>query len=140
MPLGQVSVDKVNCYCLLAPTSTHPRRQSDWLEKKDVSEPFVPPTPVWISLITVTIFHQVKTTFVWWTGLFASLEFLAREQLLSERRFSLLSRAGNSNNLVLPFIGFILLFPNCPIQSLMETCPSLSSHKPCGAPGNLYSG
>lgn len=127
---------------------THPRSQSDWLKKKDVSEPFVPtptsplthPTPVGISLITVTIFHHVKTTFVWWTGLFASLEFLAREQLLSERRFSLLSRAGNSNNLVLPFNGFILFFSNCPIQSLMETCPSLSSHKPCGVPGNLYSG
>lgn len=30
---------------------------------------------------------------------------------------SLLSSAGNSNNLVLPFKGFILLFSNCPIQS-----------------------
>lgn len=38
-----------------------------------------------IALITVTILHRVKTTFVQGTGSSASLEFLAREQLLSEK-------------------------------------------------------
>lgn len=38
-----------------------------------------------IALITVTIPHHVKTTFVQGTGSSASLEFLAREQLLSEK-------------------------------------------------------
>lgn len=37
-----------------------------------------------IALITVTILHRVKTTFVLETGSSASLEFLAGKQLLSE--------------------------------------------------------
>lgn len=144
--ITQVNMDKVNWYCVHA-TDPHTPKKQQWLAEKErcvwglcPQPPLTHPPPVRMSLITVTIFHHVKTTFVWWTGLFASLEFLEREQLLSERSFSLLSRAGKSNNLVLPFNGFILFFSNCPIQSLMETCPSLSPHKACGAPGNLYTG
>lgn len=94
-----------------------------------------------IALITVTILHRVKTTFVRGTGSSASLEFLAREQLLSEKGGGArLSTGGNTNN-VSPFsAGFILLTSNCLIQSLMETCPSFASHRSCGALGNLYSG
>lgn len=55
-----------------------------------------------IALITVTILHRVKTTFVRETGSSASLEFLAGEQLLSERGFLLLSREGNTNHVSPP--------------------------------------
>lgn len=92
-----------------------------------------------IALITVTILHHVKTTFVLETGSSASLEFLVGKQLLSEAGVLLLSREGNTNN-VSPFsVGFILLFSKCLIQSLMETCPSSASHRPCTALGDLYS-
>lgn len=66
-----------------------------------------------IALITVTILHRVKTTFVQGTGSSASLEFLAREQLLSEKGGGgvlLLSREGNTNNVSPLFSGFYSLF------------------------------
>lgn len=88
-----------------------------------------------IALICVTIPHHLKTTFVLGTGSSASLEFLAGERLLGRRGGVLLLSQEATVTTCPPFQqGFILLFSNCLIQSLMETCPSFSSHKPCRAP------
>lgn len=87
------------CKLILSPHRPHtvtssPSKVTGWKERCFSAlcpQPVTPVKEAGISLITVTIFHHVKTTFVLGTGRSASLEFLAKEQLLPERQFSLSS-------------------------------------------------